>query len=237
MEALNQVSARASPQTDERCVEKLSCHALPRPAAESGSRPRHLAPKVHQDNSPGQRPGDRWVDCPAKECRGNIAKPFRLPHSSLDLPRALPWAVIFLPFQGDWPDLTHNYGLQILVKLAGPGSHQDRKRGWLPPPQDPGFERTQSPGKSVARPVTGPTNPKPVSHILKSLPGQEVLGIEMIGSGSETAAEVLLSFTNHLPTTLRLPVDRGIEDYQLPGWPQGTARLQECLLQIFGVME
>ena len=37
-----------------------------------------------------------------------IAKPFRLPHSSLDLPRALPWAVIFLPFQGDWPDLTHS---------------------------------------------------------------------------------------------------------------------------------
>ncbi len=54
--------SEASPQTDERCVAELSCNALPRPATESGSRPRHLAPKVHHDNSPGQRPGDRWVD-------------------------------------------------------------------------------------------------------------------------------------------------------------------------------
>ena len=37
-----------------------------------------------------------------------IAKPFRLPHTSLDVPRALPWAVIFLSFQGDWPNLTQS---------------------------------------------------------------------------------------------------------------------------------
>ena len=59
--------SEASPQTDERCVAELSCNALPRPATESGSRPSYLAPKVHQDNRPGQRPGDRWVHTRQRE--------------------------------------------------------------------------------------------------------------------------------------------------------------------------
>jgi len=78
---------KASPQT-QRAVSMRK------------SRPSTTAPKVHPDNSPGQRPGDRWGRI--------IAKPFRLPHTALDLPRALPWAVIFLPFQGDWPNLTQS---------------------------------------------------------------------------------------------------------------------------------
>ena len=49
--------SEASPQTDERCLAELSCNALPRLATESGSRPRYLAPKVHQDNSPGHALG------------------------------------------------------------------------------------------------------------------------------------------------------------------------------------
>ena len=68
--------SESSPQTDERCVAELSCNALPRPATESGSRPRYLAPKVHQDNSPGQRPGDRWVDTRQPEGLREISFPF-----------------------------------------------------------------------------------------------------------------------------------------------------------------